>query len=94
MNKRYYQKPVIEVVQIQSHTLLTQTSLTINRRQPQTVEELEEEGLTPDTDGYLWGFYFFIPYATAYIFICFTMASRPFERVGDRWSRRPMRSMK
>ena len=54
MNKRYYQKPVIEVVQIQSHTLLTQTSLTINRRQP-TVEELEEEGLTPDTDGYLWG---------------------------------------
>lgn len=55
MNKRYYQKPVIEVVQILSHTLLTQTSLTINRKQPQTVEELEEEGLTPDTDGYLWG---------------------------------------
>lgn len=55
MNKRYYQKPVIEVVQIQSHTLLNQTSLTINRKQPQTVEELEEEGLTPDTDGYLWG---------------------------------------
>ena len=55
MNKRYYQKPVIEVVQIQSHTLLTQTSLTINRKQPHTVEELEEEGLTPDTDGYLWG---------------------------------------
>ena len=42
----------------------------------------------------LWGFYPFIPYATAYILICFTMASRPFERVGDRWSRSPMRSMK
>ncbi len=34
------------------------------------------------------------PKATAYIFICFIMASKPLLRVGERFSLRPMASMK
>lgn len=37
---------------------------------------------------------FFALKANAYIRICFTMASKPLLRVGDRCSRRPMASIK
>ena len=51
-------------------------------------------GATIRTSLFLPSSFYFPPKARAYMRICFTMASRPLERVGERCSRSPMRSIK